>query len=240
MVTYFTVIIDYRIIHARGACRLAYSVDYVAIHMTRKVSKGTKRKAPMAACNLDSPHSTATQEIANRIVTTCNRCCFPCSVQFSRIGRLSHVLRGTITHVTWLNIRKKGGSFIFWISYNGLPSRPHTTVLECMLDDFTASVHKEISQGSNMKPVKNRVLNASKDLELILHGNIRQLMVVFPLRIRQLTDIAECEQWIEWMTDECNRHMLDTLLVTELENTTAATILTLSQLKQSEPNPAVV
>jgi hypothetical protein len=128
----------------------------------------------------------------HRLMAVFNTLC-PVQVRFGRTDKGSASLAGCLTHCTIVSTKRKGGGFVFWIRYQG-QVRSHKQTLTIMLADYCATL------GGNSrpcKPIKNQVVNASKDLLFVLDGyDPIPLGTVFPCAVRDMKSQRRCYQWI--------------------------------------------
>ncbi len=133
------------------------------------------------------------------ILSTLNNFLCPVTVRFGRTSKISETFVGNLLYCTWSATGRKGGGFVFHIEYGGR-CESHTVVLPHMLADYTRCIDAYIEKGAKLKPVKNCVLNPTKDLQVLLPGCKPQpLGMIFPTRIRELVDHDECRAWINFI-----------------------------------------
>jgi hypothetical protein len=134
-----------------------------------------------------------------QILAVLNNFLCPVTVRFGRTSKITETFVGNLLYCTWSATGRKGGGFVFHIEYGGM-CESHHVVLPIMLADYTRCIEAYIEKGAKLKPVKNCVLNPTKDLQILLPGcKPQQLGSILPTRIRELTDRNECWAWINFI-----------------------------------------
>ena len=138
-----------------------------------------------------------TEDLGTRLVHTFNSLC-PVPVRFGRTAKVRLVLDGTLEYCTLDQNQRKGGGFIFWVTYKG-ELLPHQTVLKKMLQEYCTHVTTiKLTTNPQIKPVKNLILNVSKDLLFLLNDcEPLQLGTIFPCAVRSMNKTEVCERWIK-------------------------------------------
>ena len=132
------------------------------------------------------------QSLGERIVTTFNSLC-PVRVRFGRIDKVHLPLDAVLEYCTRDHTKRKGGGFVFWLTYRG-QLLPHQKVLPLMLQEYC----EYIRQNSQIKPVKNLIVNVSKDLLVVLNDfEPIQLGTILPCTVRDMKITLLCERWIQ-------------------------------------------
>lgn len=135
--------------------------------------------------------------LINNMLMAFTKAYCPSKIRFARTSKIDTIFEGILTHITWSDIRKKkGGSFILWISYKNKKPEEHYKVVQEMMTDYANKVLLLNSAGYNIKLIKNMVVNPTKDLELILQDGNFILGYIFPTKIRELSSVEKCEAWI--------------------------------------------
>ena len=141
--------------------------------------------------------------LADRIVHAINSFVCPVRVLFGRMDKIKLVLEGVLVKCTLNETKRKGGGFIFWISYRS-QLVPHKIALKWMLDDYCAYIeNRRRVPNCKLKPVKNMTVNASKDILIAPEGHIPvPLSTVVPCAIRDMKNPSECIHWISKVSSE--------------------------------------
>lgn len=116
-------------------------------------------------------------------------------MRLGRTKKIHQIFKGHIHDITWTQSKRKGGGFVIWISYKG-HIRPHPTILKFMVEEYVKFVDIMISNGSTLKPIRNKTVNSSKDMEILFHNQWQPLEKLFPIVVRELRSLQCCQQWL--------------------------------------------
>jgi len=133
-------------------------------------------------------------------------------VRFARTSKVLVEFVAQLDGISWTCCKRKGGGFTMWLKYKKHEPRPHHAVLREMVADYTAHVQERILTGENLKPVRNKAVNPSKDLEIFLHDNWVPMSSIFPINIREMSSYTVTGNWIRKYTVETDMSTLRKVL----------------------------
>jgi len=142
--------------------------------------------------NIHDKHSLATN-----ICRTFESCFQNCTVRFGRTSKIEKKFEGRISRLSWAICERKGGGFTIWLDYAGAVARPHHAVLQEMVRDYSTEVDRQRYAGGRVKAIRNKAVNISKDLEILVGTNWCTVGTLFPIFIRELRSAKICRQWID-------------------------------------------
>jgi hypothetical protein len=136
-------------------------------------------------------------DMANTICQTFRQKYTNSYVRFARTCKIDVRFIAQIIEISWTHCKRKGGGFTIWLSYKGNKARSHHMILREMVVDYSDKINELIFQGHKLKPVKNKSINPSKDLEILCDGLWSNISVLFPIEIRELRQAHICNIWSE-------------------------------------------
>lgn len=157
------------------------------------------------------------QTLIKSILQTFKQSFVGCDMRFGRTKKISHVFKGIISDISWTDCKRKGGGFTIWVTYKDI-TRPHNIILKQMVDEYVAVVEEMKKKGIKLKSIRNRTINASKDLEVCFKGEWKCLDEIFPIEVRELRNHINCKVWTNKYTMNKNSILFLDLLYKEYEH----------------------
>lgn len=134
-------------------------------------------------------------ELAKSICNTFNNTFLKCYVRFGRTVKIKTEFYAVVAGISWVYSKRKGGGFTIWLLYKENEARPHNVVLKDMVNDYSNYIDNLILIGKNLKEVKNKTTNPSKDIEFLFKGKWLMMEKIFPISVRELVSSVVCEEW---------------------------------------------